>query len=85
MIVDDGSKDDTQRVIHQYLNVKANNVRCLKLGVNCGKGEAVRRGVRKCRGRYILMVRHFLLQYESAIMMCSLWYNNFMSIFMLAG
>ena len=56
IIVDDGSKDQTQRVIAEYMEVPNNCIRCLKLGVNRGKGEAVRRGVQRSRGRYILMV-----------------------------
>ncbi|CAM9286513.1 unnamed protein product, partial [Ectocarpus fasciculatus] len=56
LIVNDGSTDHTQREIEKYLSVKSNCVRCLKLGINRGKGEAIRRGVQKSRGKYILMV-----------------------------
>lgn len=55
--MNDGSTDHTQREIEKYLSVKSNCVRCLKLGINRGKGEAIRRGVQKSRGKYILMVR----------------------------
>lgn len=56
IIVNDGSTDNTQREIEKYMKEKENCVRGLRLGMNRGKGEAIRRGVQRCRGEYILMV-----------------------------
>jgi len=54
IVVDDGSKDATSKVVQAYM--KGNSLlRLLKLEKNCGKGGAILRGVHRCRGKYILM------------------------------
>lgn len=55
VVVDDGSSDNTDGVVRTFMK-KCDRVKLLKLGVNRGKGGAVKRGVRRCGGRYILMV-----------------------------
>ena len=56
LIVDDGSKDNTQEVVSTYMKKHPKIIRLLALHCNCGKGGAVKRGVSKSRGQYILMV-----------------------------
>lgn len=53
IIIDDGSKDDTQVIVK---NFGYNNVRCEAYKVNIGKGYAVNYGVKKAVGRWILFV-----------------------------
>jgi glycosyltransferase involved in cell wall biosynthesis len=55
VVVDDGSSDKTVKIVRKYMTASV-NVKLLKLGVNRGKGGAIKRGVRRCEGRYILMV-----------------------------
>ena len=59
LIVDDASTDRTTEVAIEYSKNNANTIRILKLGENHGKGGAVKLGVGKARGKYILMVRTF--------------------------
>ncbi|CAE7682852.1 alg5, partial [Symbiodinium microadriaticum] len=54
IVVDDGSSDKTEDVVRERM-MKESSLKLLKLGVNRGKGGAIKRGVRCCRGRYILM------------------------------
>lgn len=68
LIVDDGSTDDTARIASEYasqFSAKASSskaeqsrggaqVRVVRLGINCGKGAAVRHGVLHARGQLIL-------------------------------
>jgi dolichyl-phosphate beta-glucosyltransferase len=55
-VVDDGSADRTVEVAHGYtVRHGAERVRVLRLGVNQGKGAAVRRGVLAARGTRVLM------------------------------
>lgn len=57
IIVDDGSTDQTVRVAHGYSRkYGADVVRLLQLQRNHGKGGAVRKGMLRGRGRYLLMV-----------------------------
>ena len=55
IVVDDGSSDNTVGVVRERM-MKESSLKLLKLGVNRGKGGAIKRGVRRCGGRYILMV-----------------------------
>ncbi len=48
LVVDDGSSDDTVRIVRHY----APRVRCIELGKNMGKGAAVRRGMLEAQGQY---------------------------------
>ncbi len=57
IVVDDGSKDSTSEVVRKYSKQYGSDfIRLLKFKVNRGKGGAVKRGVLKARGKYILMV-----------------------------
>jgi len=57
IIVDDGSRDSTTKVGHQYGKQETTErVRVLTLLKNRGKGGAVKRGMMCARGRYLLMV-----------------------------
>ncbi|EGC34299.1 hypothetical protein DICPUDRAFT_35249 [Dictyostelium purpureum] len=57
IIVDDGSKDNTAKLVTSYIESSPqSNIRLLKLKKNRGKGGAVKRGVLCSRGKYILMV-----------------------------
>lgn len=57
IIVDDGSRDATADVAMRYVReVGSERVRLLRLHQNNGKGGAVRKGMMRARGRYLLMV-----------------------------
>ena len=56
IIVDDGSKDNTANIATELTQKEsANRVRLLKLHQNSGKGAAVRKGMLRARGKYVLM------------------------------
>ncbi len=48
IVVDDGSSDDTARIVHHY----GPDIRGIELGQNMGKGAAVRRGMLAACGKY---------------------------------
>jgi len=51
IVIDDGSKDQTTRVAHEYATREGSDkIRVLKLAQNCGKGGAVKRGMLVARG-----------------------------------
>ena len=55
LIVDDGSRDGTARLVRErYVAAEAGRVRLCKLARNCGKGGAVRKGMLRARGRFVL-------------------------------
>ena len=56
MIVDDHSTDQTTQVALRFSADHKDVIRVLRLGGNHGKGGAVKLGVQKARGEYILMV-----------------------------
>lgn len=57
IIVDDGSSDGTSAVALKYVrDLGSNTVRLLRLHSNCGKGGAVRKGMMRARGKFLLMV-----------------------------
>lgn len=57
IIVDDGSHDRTGDVALEYSEKwGSDRVRLLRLRQNCGKGGAVRKGMLRARGEYLLMV-----------------------------
>jgi dolichyl-phosphate beta-glucosyltransferase len=57
LIVDDGSSDDTIRVTESFLAHKLKGCyRFLKLPVNQGKGEAVKKGMLEAKGEYIFFI-----------------------------
>jgi len=53
LVVDDGSHDETARLVRQFSEIRP-NVRLLEQPSNQGKGCAIQRGVRESRGKYIL-------------------------------
>lgn len=56
VIVDDGSKDKTAQVAQKLVQAHgSDSVRLLKLFRNSGKGAAVRKGMMRGRGKYLLM------------------------------
>jgi dolichyl-phosphate beta-glucosyltransferase len=57
IIVNDGSKDGTKDIaLNEYVSVYgAERVRLLQAHVNGGKGAAVRKGVMRARGKWVLM------------------------------
>lgn len=58
LVVDDGSTDDTRRVVSEWaaLHGKTSAVRLLSYGANRGKGCAVRYGVLRAAGAHILFM-----------------------------
>lgn len=57
IIVDDGSKDKTAEIAMEYVQRYGDEVvRLCRLYKNCGKGGAVRKGMMRARGQYLLMV-----------------------------
>lgn len=59
IIVDDGSKDRTAEIVHEYMK-KDKDLKeimtLLQLHVNSGKGAALKVGVQEARGSYVLIV-----------------------------
>jgi dolichyl-phosphate beta-glucosyltransferase len=56
IIINDGSKDKTADVAMQTVNsLGSDSVRLLNLYKNSGKGAAVRKGMMRARGKYLLM------------------------------
>jgi dolichyl-phosphate beta-glucosyltransferase len=56
IIVDDGSTDASAAIAMSYVQKQGSDrVRLLKLAVNSGKGAAVRKGMMRGRGQYLLM------------------------------
>ncbi|KAH9604039.1 hypothetical protein KSS87_015025 [Heliosperma pusillum] len=57
VIVDDGSVDRTKDVALAFVKkYNVENVRVLLLGRNCGKGEAIKKGMLHSRGELLLML-----------------------------
>ena len=58
IVVDDKSTDNTSAVIESRMTiVGGQTINLLQLGMNRGKGGAIKAGVEYARGRYILMVK----------------------------
>src|SRR5689334_23382519 len=55
LVVDDGSSDDTARLVEQ-LAAKETRLRLLRQPQNRGKGAAVRRGMLASRGAHVLFM-----------------------------
>ncbi len=55
IVVDDGSSDGTVKVVAEAA-VRQPRISCIELGVNQGKGAAVRRGMLAARGRRVLFM-----------------------------
>lgn len=51
IVVDDGSSDKTSEIIK---SLRAQGVRLVKHGINMGKGAAIRTGVKKSKGKFII-------------------------------
>ncbi|HZS35966.1 MAG TPA: dolichyl-phosphate beta-glucosyltransferase [Polyangia bacterium] len=57
VVVDDGSSDQTALIVQRFIaGLSAPRVRLLRLGVNQGKGAALRAGVASTRGARVLMM-----------------------------
>lgn len=55
IVVDDGSKDNTVKVIEEGID-KAVNLKVISLGVNRGKGYAVKEGMLSASGDYVMFM-----------------------------
>jgi dolichyl-phosphate beta-glucosyltransferase len=55
LVVDDGSTDESARVVRQFSETRP-NVRLLEQITNQGKGRAIQRGVQESRGEYIFFM-----------------------------
>jgi dolichyl-phosphate beta-glucosyltransferase len=53
VVVDDGSRDDTVALVEKF-GREVPGLRLVRHAVNCGKGAAVRNGMRNARGEYLL-------------------------------
>jgi dolichyl-phosphate beta-glucosyltransferase len=51
VVVDDGSSDTTSKIVKNFSNL---DVRLIRLAKNQGKGAAIRMGIKKSRGNYII-------------------------------
>lgn len=56
IIVDDGSKDRTAEIVHEYMKDQKETMTLLQLHLNSGKGAALKVGVQEARGSYVLIV-----------------------------
>ncbi|CAN8287168.1 unnamed protein product [Cochlearia groenlandica] len=57
VIVDDGSVDGTERVALDFVRkYTIDKIRVIPLGINQGKGEAIRKGMMHSRGQLLLML-----------------------------
>lgn len=56
IIVDDGSKDETVKVVKEFLNQnKDKNIRLIECEKNRGKGAAIREGIKQANGKWIII------------------------------
>jgi dolichyl-phosphate beta-glucosyltransferase len=55
IIVDDGSVDNTFRIVQEWATREPDKIHLLRLPRNCGKGAAVQLGVMNATGKYIIM------------------------------
>ena len=74
--MDDKSTDTTIEVVRNYMKEfgDKHNIRMLTLRCNLGKGGAVKQGVRRARGRSILMVVLMLMEFMR-------WFNYDIQVF----
>jgi len=57
VVVDDGSSDSTSLIVQRFIaGVRSSRVQLIRLGVNQGKGAALRAGMAATRGRRVLMM-----------------------------
>jgi len=54
IVVDDGSKDNTEKVVRNFAKDKSERVKFIKHNVNKGKGATVKTGMMEAKGEYIL-------------------------------
>ena len=54
ILVDDGSKDNTSSLIEYEKNKIGDNISIIKYNKNKGKGYAIKKGIEKAQGEYIL-------------------------------
>ena len=54
IVVDDGSKDNTEKVVKNFAKDKSERVKFIKHKENKGKGTAVKTGMMEAKGEYIL-------------------------------
>jgi dolichyl-phosphate beta-glucosyltransferase len=56
IVVDDGSRDNTVRLVEEWGRAEAPHLRLLVNEKNMGKGFSVRRGVEESRGRFLIFL-----------------------------
>ena len=74
LLVDDGSEDDSLAIARE-LEAEISNLRIISYPVNCGRGKALRVGIKHARGQYIITIDfdlsyspdHILKIYEELI------------------
>jgi dolichyl-phosphate beta-glucosyltransferase len=74
IVVDDKSTDATTTVVRDYMLKYGDkhNMKLLELSRNFGKGGAVKQGVKRASGKFILMVRHNVWSMLSCADICAL-------------
>jgi dolichyl-phosphate beta-glucosyltransferase len=56
IVVDDGSTDETSDIVRKFERVRPNDLRCIRLPKNRGKGHAVRTGAVNATGKRIIFL-----------------------------
>jgi dolichyl-phosphate beta-glucosyltransferase len=56
IVVDDGSTDETSDIVRKFERVRPNELRCIRLPKNRGKGHAVRTGAVNATGKRIIFL-----------------------------
>lgn len=65
ILVNDGSTDNTERILQQFENKQ--NIRIISYKINRGRGYALRMGFKHCRGRYVVTTESDLTWGKSVI------------------
>src|SRR5665647_1057988 len=54
IVVNDGSKDDTERILDSFITYKC--FKNIKLKVNCGYGKAIKKGIEYANSEFIITI-----------------------------